>query len=100
MRFPEPWSSTSLANQAALTRRPGRLCLDRAFALIEGHRTILSGSCGALRRLADEGVRPYVFLTRLKHVGHHAGTRLITLVTKVRLRIPKMCAKIKVERRR
>jgi hypothetical protein len=37
MRFPESWSSTSLANKAVLAHRPRYLCLDNAFALIEGH---------------------------------------------------------------
>src|SRR5208337_3414466 len=30
------WSSTSLAKKAVLAHRPGQLCLDKAFALIEG----------------------------------------------------------------
>ena len=37
MRFPESWSSTSLANKAVLAHRPRYFCLDNAFALIEGH---------------------------------------------------------------
>jgi hypothetical protein len=34
--FPEPSSSTSLANIAMPTHRQGQVCLDRAFAFIEG----------------------------------------------------------------
>jgi hypothetical protein len=37
VRFPESWSSTSLAKQAALGTAPDNYALDRAFALIEGH---------------------------------------------------------------
>jgi hypothetical protein len=34
--FPEPSSSTSLANIVMPTHRQGQVCLDRAFAFIEG----------------------------------------------------------------
>ena len=36
MRFPGSWSSTSLANSPGAPHRQGELCLDKAFALIEG----------------------------------------------------------------
>jgi hypothetical protein len=37
VRFPEPWSSTSLAKQAVLGTARDIFALDSAFALIEGH---------------------------------------------------------------
>ena len=37
VRFPEPWSSTSLANQRCLRTAQDNYALDRTFALIEGH---------------------------------------------------------------
>ncbi len=36
MRFPEPWSSTSLATNAVLRHCQENYALDNAFALIEG----------------------------------------------------------------
>ena len=43
MRFPEPWSSTSLANQTVLKTPREKFVLDRAFAPIEGHPRTLIG---------------------------------------------------------
>jgi hypothetical protein len=37
VRFPESWSSTSLAKQTVQKHRQDIFVLDRAFALIEGH---------------------------------------------------------------
>jgi hypothetical protein len=39
MRFPESWSSTSLAKKRCLCTAPDNYALDSAFALIEGHPT-------------------------------------------------------------
>ena len=44
VRFPEPWSSTSLAKTRCSKTPREKFVLDRAFALIEGH-IILNGSC-------------------------------------------------------
>jgi hypothetical protein len=37
VRFPESWSSTSLAKRRCQKHRQGIFVLDTAFALIEGH---------------------------------------------------------------
>jgi hypothetical protein len=37
VRFPESWSSTSLAKKAVLGTAQDTFVLDSAFALIEGH---------------------------------------------------------------
>ena len=41
VRFPEPWSSTSLAKNAVLTHCQEKFVLDRALTLIEGHPELL-----------------------------------------------------------
>jgi hypothetical protein len=37
VRFPESWSSTSLAKKRCLGTAQDKFALDRAFSLIEGH---------------------------------------------------------------
>ena len=70
MRFPEPWSSTSLAKTAVLYDRTGNFCLDTVFVLIEGHPSRVvpprpeSGGSGP-------GFRLYSFYAdRAGHLGH------------------------------
>jgi len=48
VRFPESWSSTSLPKKAALSHHPEELCLDKAFALIEGFREMSVSGVGTI----------------------------------------------------
>jgi hypothetical protein len=52
VRFPESWSSTSLAKKAVPRHCTGYFRLDRAFSLIEGHpRFVMGKKSGAWQRV-------------------------------------------------
>jgi len=60
VRFPEPWSSTSLAKQAVLGTAQDIFVLDSAFALIEGHPPLLEWGFERLKTEKQEAKPEFV----------------------------------------